>query len=352
MKFGIDYFPDAHPGVKSGSRYFEEALDLVEYADGLGYDSVKIVEHYFMPYGGYSPDPCLFLAAASQRAKRMRLVTGAVLPVFNHPLKLAGQLTMLDAISGGRLDAGIARAFLPYEFDAFGISMEESRARFEEGIEALIRLWTEENVTFEGKFHQFKNVTSLPRPTQKPHPPIWIAVVVTPESFVWAGERGYNLMVVPYIGEHQELAERLHLYRQAYRERGRGNGKEGEVMMVLHLYVAESSRKARDECRSYMEQYLRTFRASAKSWTGRQSAQYKRYSELEQLLNDLSYERILAETRALIGDPDEVAKQLTYIRDTFGEVYPSFQINFGMMEKEKARRSIELFAKHVMPKFR
>lgn len=152
MKFGIDYFPDAHPEVKPGRQYFEDALDLVEYADALGYDSVKIVEHYFMPYGGYSPDPCLFLAAASQRAKRMRLVTGAVLPVFNHPLKLAGQLTMLDAISGGRLDAGIARAFLPYEFDAFGVSMEESRARFEEGIEALIRLWTEENVTFEGKF--------------------------------------------------------------------------------------------------------------------------------------------------------------------------------------------------------
>ena len=350
MKFGIDYFPDAHPEVKSGKQYFEEALDLVEYADELGYDSVKIVEHYFMPYGGYSPDPCLFLAAASQRARRMRLVTGAVLPVFNHPLKLAGQLTMLDAISGGRLDAGIARAFLPYEFDAFGVSLEESRARFEEGIEALIRLWTEENVTFQGKFHRFKNVTSLPRPTQKPHPPIWIAVVVTPESFVWTGERGYNLMVVPYIGEHGELAEKLHLYRRARRESGHVG--EGEVLMVLHLYIAESSREAREECRPYMEQYLRTFRASAKSWTGRQSGQYKRYSELEQLLNELSYERILGETRALIGDPDDVAKQLTYIRDTFGDVYPSFQINFGMMEKARARRSIELFAKHVMPQFR
>jgi alkanesulfonate monooxygenase SsuD/methylene tetrahydromethanopterin reductase-like flavin-dependent oxidoreductase (luciferase family) len=116
--------------------------------------------------------------------------------------------------------------------------------------------------------------------------------------------------------------------------------------------VAESSKEAREECRPYMEQYLRTFRASARSWTGRQSGQYKRYSDLEQILNDLSYERILRETRALIGDPDDVAKQLTYIRDTFGEVYPSFQINFGMMPKEKARRSIELFASHVMPKFR
>jgi nicotinate dehydrogenase subunit B len=120
--------PEARPDRVSGQQYFADVLNLAEAADELGYDSVKIVEHYFTSYGGYSPDPCLFLAACSQRARRMRMVTGAVLPVFNHPLKLAGQLTMLDAISGGRLDAGIARAFMPYEFDAFGVSMEESRA--------------------------------------------------------------------------------------------------------------------------------------------------------------------------------------------------------------------------------
>jgi natural product biosynthesis luciferase-like monooxygenase protein len=353
MKFGLDFFPDAHPDRVSGRQYFEDVLDLAELADGLGFDGVKIVEHYFKPYGGYAPDPCVFLAACAQRTRRMRLITGAVLPVFNHPLKLAGQLTMLDAISGGRLDVGIARAFLPYEFDAFGVPMDESRARFEEGIEALIRLWTEENVTFEGKFHRFANVTSLPRPTQKPHPPIWVAVVVSPESFVWAGERGYNLMVVPYIGEHHELAEKIELYRKAYRERGHEARRgPGEILMVFHLYVAPTRKEAREEARGYMEQYLRTFMASAKTWTGRQSGQYKQYSALEQLLGEITYERILDETRALIGDPDDLVRQLTWARETFGEVYPSLQVNFGMMEKAKARRSLELFARHVMPRFR
>src|SRR5437879_13195139 len=183
------------------------------------------------------------------------MVTGAVLPVFNHPLQRAGHLTMLGAIRGGRRDAGFARAFMPYEIDAFGISMDESRARFEEGIEAITRLWTEETVTFEGKFHRFKNVTSLPRPTQQPHPPIWVAAVVTPESFVWTGERGYNLMVVPYLGEHHELAEKLQLYRQAYRDHGHEARKgPGEVMMVLPHYVAPTRRPAGGECRPYMEQ--------------------------------------------------------------------------------------------------
>jgi alkanesulfonate monooxygenase SsuD/methylene tetrahydromethanopterin reductase-like flavin-dependent oxidoreductase (luciferase family) len=101
-----------------------------------------------------------------------------------------------------------------------------------------------------------------------------------------------------------------------------------------------------------MEQYLRNFRVSAKSWTGRQSGQYKPDSALKQMLNDVTYERVLDETRALIGNPEEVAEQLMYIRDTFGEVYPSFPINFGMMDQAKARRSMELFAKHVLPRFR
>ena len=353
MKFGIDYFPDAVPGRVSGQQYFADVLDLAERADDLGYDSVKIVEHYFTSYGGYSPDPCVFLAACSQRARRLRMVTGAVLPVFNHPLKLAGQLTMLDAISGGRLDVGVARAFMPYEFDAFGVAMDESRARFEEGVEALQRLWTEENVTFEGRFHRFANVTSLPRPTQTPHPPLWVAAVVSPESFVWTGERGHNMMVVPYLGEHHELAEKLDLYRTAYRQHGHEARRgPGEVMMVLHLFVAPTRREAREACRPYMEQYLVNFRAAARAWTGRQSAAYKPYSALEQLLNDITYERVLDETRAIIGDPDDVARQLTYIRQTFGEVYPTFQINFGMMDKATAQRSIDLFARHVMPMFR
>ena len=122
--------------------------------------------------------------------------------------------------------------------------------------------------------------------------------------------------------------------------------------MVLHLFVAPTRRQAREECRPYMEQYLRNFRTAATAWTGRQSSAYKPYSGLEQMLNDLTYERVLDETRALIGDPDDVARQLAYIRDTFGEVYPTFQINFGMMEKATAQRSIELFAQHVMPHFR
>src|SRR3954464_2855817 len=162
MEFGVQFFPSVGADQKSAEQYWGEALQLTQHAEQLGYASVRTVEHYFHPYGGYSPDPLIFLSAAAALTRSMRLITGAVLPVFNNPLKLAGQIGMVDAISAGRLEVGYARAFLPHEFARFGISMDESRARFEEGIEQVRRLLEEENVTARGCFHSFENGPSLP----------------------------------------------------------------------------------------------------------------------------------------------------------------------------------------------
>src|SRR6202011_3760684 len=157
MQFGVQFFPDVRPEEKTGEAYFQEALDLAEEADRLGFRHIRIVEHYFHHYGGYSPNPIVFLAAAAQRTRRARLVTGAVLPAFNNPLKLAGEIAMLDAISGGRFDVGFARAFLPHEFRRFNISPDTSVARFREGLEQIELLLTQENVTHRGQFHAFEN---------------------------------------------------------------------------------------------------------------------------------------------------------------------------------------------------
>src|SRR5215475_6798723 len=149
MQVGIQFFPDIGPKEKSARDYWQEALKLVALCDRYGYSHVRTVEHYFHPYGGYSPNPIVFLAAAAQATQRARLVTGAVLPAFNNPLKVAGELAMLDALSDGRLDAGFARAFLPHEFQRFKVPLDESRARFEEGVEQVRRLLEEENVSME-----------------------------------------------------------------------------------------------------------------------------------------------------------------------------------------------------------
>src|SRR5947209_18551264 len=153
MQFGLQFFPSVSPAQKRAETYFAESLALAAEADALGFTHARTVEHYFEPYGGYTPNPIVFLSALSQRTHRMRLVTGAVLPVFNHPLKLAGEIGMLDAISGVRLDVGVARAFLPHEFRRFGISPDESQERFREGLEQVELLLTHENVSHSGKFH-------------------------------------------------------------------------------------------------------------------------------------------------------------------------------------------------------
>ena len=114
MEFGLQFFPDVGPEEKSAQQYWNECLDLVNPCDELGYTQVRTVEHYFEPYGGYSPSPHVFLTAASQLTSKARLLTGAILPVFNHPLKMAGEIGTLDAVSNGRLDCGFGRACLPH----------------------------------------------------------------------------------------------------------------------------------------------------------------------------------------------------------------------------------------------
>src|SRR5438477_9506908 len=218
MQFGVQFFPDVRPEEKSGEQYFQEALDLAEEADRLGFSHVRTVEHYFHHYGGYSPNPIVFLTAASQRTKKARLITGAVLPIFNHPLKLAGEIGMLDAISKGRLEVGFARAFLPHEFGRFGVSLDESRARFEEGIETVRRLLENEDVSHKGRFHSFPPTTSFPRPTQRPRPPFWIAALATEQSFVFAGREGHSIMAIPLLGA--KMLPLIKTYRDAWRDAG------------------------------------------------------------------------------------------------------------------------------------
>src|SRR5262245_51797404 len=124
MEFGLQFFPKVDPNKTSPAAYYAEALATAEEADRLGLHHVKCVEHYFTGYGGYSPSPIVLLSAISQRTERIRLITAAIIPAFNNPLKVAGEIGMLDGLSNGRLDVGFARAFLPHEFRRFGIPID------------------------------------------------------------------------------------------------------------------------------------------------------------------------------------------------------------------------------------
>lgn len=277
MEFGVQFFPSVGPDQKSARQYWNEALSLTQFAERHGFTNVRTVEHYFHPYGGYSPDPLIFLSAAAAVTKSMRLITGAVLPVFNHPLKLAGQIAMVDAISNGRVEIGFARAFLPHEFARFGISIDESLARFDEGMEQIRRLLEDDVASAEGRFHSFHNVTSLPRPTQKPRPPFWIAATSTKDSFEKAGRLGHNLMCIPLsLGQ---MADLIKTYRDAWT--AAGHPGRGRVMMAFHMFCAETREKAASIAREPLNVYLKSIVNAASDWmSGVSSKDYPNYQKM------------------------------------------------------------------------
>jgi alkanesulfonate monooxygenase SsuD/methylene tetrahydromethanopterin reductase-like flavin-dependent oxidoreductase (luciferase family) len=349
MQFGIQFFPDVGPQHKPADRYFREALDLVRLGEMLGFTHVRIVEHHFHYYGGYSPNPIVFLAAAAAVTHKMRVVTGAVLPAFNNPLKLAGEIGMLDAISRGRLDVGFARAFLPHEFRRFGVSPDESVARYREGIEQVARLLTEENVTDDGQFHRIADTTILPRPTQQPRPPFYVAALGTPASFEYAGREGHNIMAVPMLGA--AMRELIGIYRRARKDAGHEG--PGQVMLAHHMFCHEDGRKAVEIARPQLDAYLKSLVEGAGDWlTGMSSADYPGYDKIIEMMRRENTDTQIAKGAAWIGTPAEIIDNIRmYQEETGGFEHASLQVNFHNLPFAEAERSMRLFAERVMPAF-
>lgn len=349
MKFGVNFFPTVGPDDKPADVYYDENLRLVALAEELGYEHVKTVEHYFFPYGGYSPDPVTFLAAAAARTSRIRLVTGAAIPAFTHPAQLASRLAMLDNLSKGRLDVGFGRAFLPDEFAAFGVSMDESRDRFDESVALIQRLWTEQDVVADGQFHRFGPVTTLPRPFQVPHPPIFVATAFSADSCASAGRNGRHLLLVPSIGRREHVQEMLEAYRKAWAGSGRQPGTE-QVHMSYTAYVRPNRSDALDAGRRYEEQYLTRLQEAIRSWGRTSSSSYPGYDQLVERVRAVTFADQLADTKVLAGTPAEVRDQLATIAGWYGsDVTLSLQVNPGTMPYEEAAAGMRLFAEQVAP---
>ncbi len=349
MRFGIQFFPDVGPEVKSAQDYWREALHLVSLCDELGFDNVRTVEHYFHPYGGYSPNPIVFLAAAAMRTAKARLITGAVLPVFNNPLKLAAEIAMLDAISGGRLDVGFARAFLPHEFAHFKVSLDESRARFDEGVEQVRLLLENESASHDGEFHAFENVTSLPRPTQQPRPPFWIAALATPQSFEGAGRAGHGIMAIPMAGAM--MADLIGLYRENWR--AAGHPGDGQVMLAFHMLCHADGGRAARIARDPLNRYLKSLVDGASHWLGgSNSADYPGYDKIIASLNAETFDTQVEKGAAWVGEPAAIIDTIKrYEKMVGGFEIASLQVNFNTVAVEDAEASMRLFSETVMPGF-
>jgi alkanesulfonate monooxygenase SsuD/methylene tetrahydromethanopterin reductase-like flavin-dependent oxidoreductase (luciferase family) len=349
VRLGVVFFPTVGPRDRPAAQYFAEALRLVDLAEELGFAHVKMVEHYFFPYGGYSPDPVTFLAAAAGRTSRVRLGTSATIPAFVHPVKLAGKLAMLDNISNGRVDAAFGRAFLPDEFKAFGIPMDESRARFVDGVRAVKLLWTTENAVFDGEFHQFGPVTLLPRPVQQPHPPIFVTSARSLDSVAAAAADGHHLQTVPNAMTVPELHERVNVFRSGWR--AAGHAEPGQIHLTFPCVVAEDPAEARRKAKFDEERNTAAISAAVGAWRTTTSTAYPGYEKLADIGKRASFEAKLAENKLLVGSPDEVSAQLDQIAEAFGDdLTLSLGIHSGHLSYEDAATTLRLLADRVMPK--
>jgi alkanesulfonate monooxygenase SsuD/methylene tetrahydromethanopterin reductase-like flavin-dependent oxidoreductase (luciferase family) len=331
--------------------YYRDVLALTRYADEAGLDYVKMTEHYIGEYGGYCPSPLTFLSTVAAQTERIRLMTGAVLPVFHHPIQLAAQIAMVDAISNGRMEVGFGRAWLPYEFEAFGVPLDESRARYEATIAAVLRLWTEEKVTEQTPYFSFTDATSLPPVVQTPHPPVWGAAVRSPETFSWLAKNGFGVMLALSPIRQQTLLSRdlLDVYRGTFAEVHGENGRP-RVALSTPLYVAETDEEAYRIATPLYREYMAVWSEAAGSWKNNSSSQYVGYDSMGIDADKLRTFDVRKFGTAVIGSPETVAARVRELRDTLGVDTFLWQVDFGGQDLDQMMRSVRLYVEEVLPK--
>src|ERR1700752_1437883 len=187
---------------------YERAIERFEIMDETGYDAVWLAEHHF---SGYSVCPSVHMVGtlAAARTQRLRIGTAVSLAPFYNPFRLAEEVALLDVLSGGRGNWGAGRGFERSEFAAFGIAGEESASRFHETVEIVLKAWTNEKLSYEGKYYRYDAVEVLPKPLQAPHPPTWMAATSV-TAIEWAAANGFSILMDPHSSRADLARKRRH----------------------------------------------------------------------------------------------------------------------------------------------
>ena len=353
MKFGTFFFFQAAPGHHHADIIHRE-LEQVEWTEELGFDEVWFTEHHFIDYG-LSVDPSSLAAAAASRTRRVRIGLAAAILPFHHPLRLAEQMALVDIISNGRLDVGVGRGNRPAEFAGYRVPQIESRDRFEETVEILRLAWTQERFSFHGRFFDFDDVRVIPKPMQQPHPPIY-QVCVSKDGIENTALRGWPMLNSVLTGPVDQLVANRDTYLATLEKTGRSAPEIAALLgrwgVSRQIYVAETDAQALAEARDaelwYQESFKR-FVVPERIEDAHPSLQ-PGFRAMADKLSRVTWEDLVRETLAF-GSPDTVARHIAYMRELgVGQVL--CWMNFGGLPQDKIRRSMELFAREVMPRFR
>lgn len=320
---------------------FAGRFELLREYDDAGFYCYHVAEHHATPLG-MAPSPGLFLAAAAQCTRRIHLGPLVfLLPLYN-PLRLVGEICMLDHISGGRLELGVGRGVSPFELAYYGISFMDAREIFEEALEVVAAGLRNECLAHRGRHYRFDNVPMELRPKQRPNPPFWYGVS-SPDSLMLAARRGMQMVSGGPISVLKNLTA-------AYREElARHKGKpedlnpqitEPTIGAIRHIYVAEDEHEVEQIARPAYAQYYQNI---TKLWRDFRT------------VPDYGFTPDLAEARkhdvAIVGTVEEVRDEVGRFFEGSGCNYIVLSFAWGGLSQDDSRRSLDRFVTKVMPQF-
>lgn len=358
MKWGV-FSLSQIPDLSRVPVAFEEDFSLFQRAEELGYDTVWLAEHLFSNYGVVTSTQVL-AAAVARCTSTIKIGTAVVVIPFNHPLRTASDFALVDVISKGRLKFGAGRAYQPHEFLGLDLPMEDSREMYAEGLEIIIKAWTNDTVDYKGKFWKVREpVEVLPKPIQKPHPPIYQACI-TPDSFRTAGQQGLNLQLASPFSYRtyrenwvDKLADSVALYEEE-RARIGLDPTGGERMMLLPFFTAQTNSEAQEIYGQYVEWFYSKVTSNQKNVVG-QSSVVKGYeltmSESLKTLDGgyLNFEKLHKHGAAIADDPETCVEKLCNLRDRLGITEFVLWFNIAGMPIEKSIQAMELTMEKVIP---
>jgi alkanesulfonate monooxygenase SsuD/methylene tetrahydromethanopterin reductase-like flavin-dependent oxidoreductase (luciferase family) len=359
VKFGLLYEMEM-PAEMGASEYdiFWQAIEQTKLAEQVGFDYVWAVEHHFLEGFSHSSAPEIFLATVAQHTSTIRIGHGVCLmPIpFNHPARIAERTATLDIYTNGRLEVGTGRSITMEELGGFDIDPDDSKPMWDEAVHMLPKMWTEHEFPgFEGKYVKMPPRVVVPKPLQKPHPPLWMACT-SPPSFETAGKYGMGVLCFT-VGEPGELAKTIGSYRAAVKNAepiGSFVNEQVAAFTVLHCGRddAEARHRGGEAAIWYFGKLFQYFG---------EIAAYEGYRDYRKRAEDSKFfyeekvrEKLITNLvdRAVIcaGDPDtctEIVKQ--YEAQGADQFLGIVQV--GTIPHDDVMESIRMFGEEVIPRF-
>jgi alkanesulfonate monooxygenase SsuD/methylene tetrahydromethanopterin reductase-like flavin-dependent oxidoreductase (luciferase family) len=336
LEFGIfDHLDDNGTPL---ADLFETRLKLTEQYDRAGFRSYHIAEHHSTPLG-MAPSPSVFLAAVAQRTKRLRFGPLLYVTPMYHPLRVAEEVVMLDHMSRGRLELGLGRGASPVEIAGFGIDPAKAPEMNREATEVILKAFRSDLLDHDGKYYHFRKVRIAARPLQQPHPPLWFAPIEPSRAADAARVKGHIVTLIPDAG--------VKALTDAYRAAWQADGNAGAAMPLMgafrHVVVAESDAKALDIARPAYRQW-RHHMAFLWEWAGIEFPIGMVYPQ--------DFDALQAMGMGVAGAPEAVRRCIASAVAATGITYFVCDMAFGSIPFDAASRSVDLFAREVMPQFR